>query len=895
MKTAYHAQTVQEVLAALRSSAQGLSSDEAKNRLEKFGQNVLPQAGKRSPLEILFHQIASLMTYVLLVAAGLSFVFQHNLDAAVILLVLCINISIGFLMEYRAERALQALGKLLVLKAKVRRDGRLHILPATQLVPGDIILLEDGDKVPADARLLQIRNFQTSEAALTGESFPAEKNAEPVGASTILAEQSSMVWMGTLVARGTAEAVVTATGVDTAMGDIARSLVEIPKTPGHFEKRMRRLTQIMALVSIVVAATTFLIGVFWRGFPVMEMLVFAVAALVSGIPEGLPVILAIVLAIGSHRMSKRNAIVRRLPAIETLGVVTVVVTDKTGTLTWNKMSVQGIALPERKPTVGGGAAFLQTLRAQSHEEKGFHRLLSIAAVCHSVKKTADHTGKDSLVGDPTEVALVEFAAALGLDQESDNIRFTKIDDLGFQQEQRWRACLVESKENPGKKYAFVIGATEAVLSASLHSMREGKSFSLGSEHKKMLLEEAHYLTGQAMRVVSFGFRPMPADEERLSIKDVKDLTFVGSVGMIDPPRPEVLDALRQAKQAGVRVIMATGDHPRTAVAIAKQIGLLDKDDPGSVVNGTELIGAGPEIFDKIAQNAVVCARFTPATKLQLAAALQRQGEIVAMTGDGVNDAPALKQADVGISMAIAGTEVARESSEVVLADDNFASIIHAIEEGRTQFRNARRTALFLVTTNIAESVTILATILIGWPLPLLATQILWLNLVTDSVTDIALAVEPTHEDVLKAPPRDPKEQILTPSMLPYLAITTSLMATLTLIVFFFFMETSIEKARTGAFVVMAWTQLFNVLNMRSLKASVFEIGLFSNKWVILALLLSVLLMFGVLFIPVIQRIFSFVTLSALEMFVLFAISSLALWVVEIYKIFCRITGFCKIG
>ncbi len=880
----FHQLSEEAALAQLDTTPRGLSSEEARRRLETYGTNELPANGHTGPLVILWRQIHSLMTLVLVVAAILSILFGEWLDAWVIVLIFLSDIVIGFFQEYRAERALAALSKLLVLKAKVYRDHKIHVVTAKELVPGDVIVLENGDKVPADARLLFAHNLKASEASLTGESFPTEKQTPALPEATGLADRRNMVWMGTLITSGSGEAVISGTGLQTAVGDIARELARIQTPPGHFEKRMHRLTQQMAAIAISVAALTFWVGVFWRGFAVEEMLIFATAALVAGIPEGLPMVLVLVLAIGSRRMSKHNAIVRQLSAIETLGAVTSIVTDKTGTLTQNKMAVRAVATPEAEPIFAeNNPRWFDWLEQSSHENSSYRHWLNIAAVGSSLLVSEDDKGVVTLLGDPTEVALAELAQHLGLGLTSANQRYLQLDDLGFMQEQRWRACLVTDRDEREQKEIMVSGAPEAVIGICQQYEVNGQIKALTPAVRASLLTQVQSLTDQAMRVVALAYRTAATQTTQLSQKEVRDLVYLGTVGIIDPPRPEVLTAIQQARQAGIRVIMATGDHPNTAIAIGRQIGLLTQESEGMVVNGADLEALDDAAFDQAVQKVVICARFTPRVKLRLAASLQRAGHIVAMTGDGVNDAPALKQADVGVSMAITGTEVAREASEIVLADDNFASIVSAIAEGRTQFRNVRRTTLFLVTTNIAESLAMLATIFLGWPLPLLPTQILWLNLVTDGVTDISLAVEPTHEDVLQAQPRDPHEQILTLSMLPFLIINAVIMVSLTVGAFWLFWSTDLVKARTVAFAILSWTQLFNVFNVRSLKKSLFQVGLFSNLAAVGAFLFSALLLVAVLMVPVLRNIFSFVQLSTGEMLLILVISSSVFWAIELYK------------
>ena len=869
---AYHALSATQVLDQLKSDPKsGLSQSEVEARWQQFGKNVLPDSEKETGWSILFRQFQNWMFWILVAAAVLSALFQEWLDSIVIVIVLSVNVLIGFFEEYRAERALRALRDMLQPKAKVLRSGNVLMVLASDLVPGDIILIQEGDKVPADARLLQIDGLQVSEAVLTGESFPVDKSLQEVQENAPLADRLSLIFMGTLVVRGSGSAVVVQTGSQTIFGTIATQLATLSSRESHFEKQMKRLSAQMAALGISLTALTFIAGYFWRHFPLHEILSFAIAALVSVIPEDLPVIVAIVLAVGARRMAKKKAIVRQLAAVETLGAVSTIVSDKTGTITLNMMRANSLVLPD-------GSAF--SLTEKSDEEKilaqlpkntYLQRILASARVNHSLQLSRQSDGRTEYLGDPTERAIVEYAEKMP--SQAFPV-WQKVFDLGFIQERRWRASLVVS--DSGERFLVAFGAPEMILEVSALSQ---------ASEKEKIEHQTRALTSQAMRVVALAIKKVDAQVKTLTEKDVAGLEFLGLIGINDPPRPEIIEALKKSREAGIRVIMATGDHPHTATAIARQIGLLDASFPQqAVVTGAELENASDEAFAKAVQSVSVCARFTPTLKLRLAQVLQAQGQVVAMTGDGVNDAPALKQADVGIAMAISGTEVARESSDIVLADDNFASIIDAIEEGRTQFRNVRRASLFLITTNLAESATLFATLFLGWPLPLLPVQILWLNIVTDGIIDLPLSFEPSHEDVLKVPPVDPQETLLHRRLIPFLFITIGVMAVLTLSTFWIFLPVGLDKARTGAFVALSLTQLFNLFNMRSLKHSLFSLGLWSNPSSVVAFVLSFFLLIFVIYTPFLGNLFSFVPLSLVEFLIILACSTLVFWGVELYKL-----------
>ncbi len=683
------------------------------------------------------------------------------------------------------------------------------------------------------------------------------------------------------------------TGIKTAIGKVASSIENIKKVKGHFEKKTGVLAKQMGFIAIVCAFIVFLVGFFMRGFALSEIFIFTIASLVAGIPEGLPAVLVIVLAIGAHRMAKRNAIIRTLSATETLGVATVIATDKTGTLTQNTMNVEKILLPgvDEISVSGEGwrpsGDFSQKDNSITPlENPRLSKLLHIACICNNARIEKKEDEKYKIIGDPTEAALVVLAEKAGIKKDELLGKEKRIDDLPFNSDLKYRASLSVLVEESNKKEIYVIGAPEAVLSHSSFILGENGEKEITQESRQEILDGIQGLAKKAMRVLGLAYKRTPASTDDLSEDLVNDLVLVGIVGMIDPPRPQVKEAIAKAKKAGIRVIMKTGDHKDTAVAVAKEIGMIGEKTKNAypeVLTEQELLKLSEEEFEEIIKHVSVFARLTPGMKLRMVGVLQKQGHIVAMTGDGVNDAPALKKADIGVAMGIIGTDVARESSDIVLADDNFASIMSAIEQGRTVFTNTRQASAFLITTNVAESISIITTLLLGLPLPLLPSQLLWLNLVTDGVTDVALAAEPSHEDALEEPPRKAKENILSKEIIPFILIMAGIMVTLTLIIFNAYLPSGIEKARTGAFTVMAFTQLFNVLNMRSLKKSIFKIGLLSNKFIVASLIASVVLLAIVLYVPFFQGVFQFTSLGLLEILIIIFLSSSVLWAGELYK------------
>jgi Ca2+-transporting ATPase len=898
-----HSKTIDELFADFHSGFSGLKSTQIEELQTKFGSNTLKDNSKPVIWLILVRQLKSFLIYILLVAAGISALVGHMTDVYVILTVIVLNALIGFVQEYKAETAIKALKGLVVDKATVFRDGEMMKIEVAGMVPGDVVYLEEGDKIPADGRVIESRDLQTMEASVTGESTPRRKIIDALPEQTELGDRDNMVWMGTFVTTGRGKILVTDIGMNTVVGRIAKDLDEMEPQKSHFAQKTDKLAIQMAVVAIVIPVIVFLVGYFVYDIDLLEILLFAVASIVSGIPEGLPAILVIVLGIGAYRMSQKKALIRHLPVTESLAVTSMIITDKTGTITQNTMTVQEILVGSNQEFVVSGEGwepkgeFLQNDQiAIPLDKKDLSKLLHICALCNNAKLVIakdSQNKKDihSIIGDPTEGALVVLAQKAGLDRNNLSSEIEILDDMLFNSDLKFRATLIRDIVTK-EEFIYTVGAPEVILSRSHKYLlgEEQKNLSDGvvEDIKKWQEKSAN----NAHRVLAMGFAKVDEKLDGISPETVKNLVFVGAVGMMDPPRSETKEAITKARKAGISVIMDTGDYETTALSIARIVGLVDPKTHGKelkslVCSEKDLLAMTESEFNKAVNTVSIFARLSPHMKFRLAEHFQKAGHIVAMTGDGVNDAPALKRADVGISMGIMGTDVARASSDIVLMDDNFASIIDAIEQGRIIYRNIRQTSTYLITTTFAEGMTILITILFGWPLPLMATQLLMINLVTDTFTNIGLATEKGHGDILSEPPFKEDRDILSRDILPFLIMISVIMAVLGVATLMFYLDmqgADLATARTAVFVVIAFTQIFNVYNLRSPKRSLFDIGIFSNKYVNYGVgLSSSIALLAILWEPM-QRLFSFKTLPLAHLVVLIGLSSIVIFVSEIYKI-----------
>ncbi|GIW13615.1 MAG: ATPase [Tepidiforma sp.] len=873
---AWHALPVDEVAARLGTGPHGLTMAEGAVRLERFGPNEIElrsaSAAGTSPS---LRQFRSPVIYILLVAALVTLALREWVDAAVIAAVLALNAAIGFTQERRAERSVRALMNLVAPRARVIRDGREREIDGRELVPGDVVLIESGMRVPADLRLFHVNGLVIDQSLLTGESEGVPKSAEPVAKpDTPIADRSCMVYSGSIVLRGRARGFVVATGMATELGSIAGSMraQELPSTP--LQERMERLARAIGVIVAVGAIVSFILGVLVGESP-SQMFIVAVALSVAVVPEGLPVAFTIALALGVRRMAKRNAIVRHLPAVETLGSTTVIGSDKTGTLTENRMTVRECwtaAGPRPVPAPGDGPA------PQLSEPE---RLLFVTGV---MTNEADAFLTDSgyeTAGDPTEAALLLSAIAQGL--EPADLRAAPVfAEVPFESERQYSASC---REFEGRPTWFVKGAPERLLERSAAILTTAGEAPLDAE---AVLAAAHELAGRGYRVLAMAFRTLPARPDPDAHPG--ELVFLGLQAMMDPPRPGVREAISSCRQAGIRVIMITGDHPSTASAIAAEVGIAAAGTP--VLTGTEIDLLDDERLRERLRTTAVIARADPEHKLRAVQALRADGHVVAVTGDGVNDAPALRAADIGIAMGRSGTDVAREAADMVLADDNFVTIAAAIEEGRITFENVRKVTFFLVSTGAALLIAILASVAFQWPVPMVAAQLLWLNLVTNGLQDVALAFEPGEDDVLRYPPRRRTEGILSPLLWERTAVAGIVMCIGTLALFRWELDrgASVDAARTAALTTMVLFQAFHLGNVRVERRSAFARSPFRNPFLFYATVAALGLHIAALYLPATQYVLRVEPLPLEAWLRMVPVAVTVIVAVELHKLLVRRRG-----
>lgn len=889
---AWHGLTAQQALEAQHSNASGLSQGEAERRLQSHGANRLPPPQRRGPLLRLLYQFHNVLLYLMLVAAIITALLGHWVDTSVILAAVLINVIIGFIQEGKAENALDAIRNMLSPQAMVLRDGERHEIDAEYLVPGDIVLLVSGDKVPADLRLLSVKNLLVEEAALTGESVPVEKSVAHCQVDAALGDRRCMAYSGTLVSSGQATGVVVATGADTELGRIGAMLQQVQALSTPLLRQIEQFSRWLAVIILILAFATFVLGILWNGQDPGDMFMMVVALTAAAIPEGLPAIMTVILALGVQRMAGHNAIVRRLPAVETLGSVTVICSDKTGTLTRNEMTVQRVVSASRVLDVSGVG---YAPEGAFHQDGALHEpdaeLLEIARaaqLCNDARLHQNDAGHWRLHGDPTEGALLTLALKSGLDIQTLQAQLPRSDAIPFESEHRFMATL--HHDHTGHGLIYLKGAPERVLEmCTSQRSADGSNAPLDTDYWR---RQATDLAARGLRLLALASKAAPAEQRTLNFADVEDgLTLLALVGIIDPPRAEAIAAVAGCQRAGIRVKMITGDHAETARAIGAQLGI--------GVGLPAMTGAELELLDdrrlrEVLPGVEVFARASPEHKLRLVKAMQDSGQVVAMTGDGVNDAPALKRADVGVAMGLKGTEAAKEAAEVVLADDNFATIAGAVREGRAIYDNLKKFILFALPTNGGQALIVIFAILFQVLLPLTPAQVLWINMVTSSTLGLALAFEPSERGLMNRAPRAPNEPLLSGFFVWRVVMISVLIAGAGIALFLWELQlgNDLSSARTVAVNAVVMCEIFYLLNCRSLFGSVLSReALLGNRAVLVTIALCLVLQALFTYAPPLQNLFNSVGLSLeqwlrvlLAGLVLFSLAELEKWLVRRYRL-----------
>ena len=861
----------EEIIKELSSNViNGLSSADAKLILEKNGPNKLQGKKKKSTFQLFLSQINDAMIYILLVAAVISAIVGEISDAIIILIVIFVNAIIGVIQESKAEKALEALKSMSTPKALVKRDGSIIEIPSEEVVVGDIVIIDAGRYIPADLRLIESANLKIEESAFTGESVPAEKNSDIINEENDvpIGDQHNMAFMSTLATYGRGTGIVIATGMDTQIGKIAKMLDAEDENTTPLQKKLAQLGKTLGFAAVGISIVMFIVSMF-QGRDFLEMFMTSISLAVAAIPEGLPAIVAIVLALGVQRMIKENAIIRKLPSVETLGSVNIICSDKTGTLTINKMTV-------KKFYINGETKNLEEIDIKNDESK---LLVDGMILCN------DATSKDGVqTGDPTEVALIDVGNKINIFKEDLNKAHKRVNEIPFDSDRK----LMTTVNTYDKVFnVFTKGAIDSILKISNKILINGEIKDFTKEEKEKVLMASNLMSDDALRVLALGYKVI--DTEHVAIDDLeKDLIFVGLMGMIDPPREEVKGSIQVSKNAGIRTIMITGDHKNTAVAIAKELGIAN--DISEAMSGREIDTYSDEEFTKIVNNYRVFARVSPEHKVKIVKAFKSHGNIVSMTGDGVNDAPSLKAADIGVAMGITGTDVAKGAADMVLTDDNFTTIVSAVEEGRNIFNNIKKSILFLLSCNLGEVVALFVAILLNWAAPLLPIHILWVNLITDSFPALSLGVDPGDKGVMELPPRNPKESLFAGRMGKLLILNGILIGANTLFAFVlgeYLYSDSLRHAQTMAFVVLSVSQLFYSLAMRNETKSLFQVGVFKNKWLIGSVLLGILLQLAIITIPFTASVFKVYPLTLTDWGIVILISLIPFVINEIIKIFFR--------
>ncbi len=875
----WHTLTIESSFEQSQSQPGGLTSDEVQKRLAQFGPNELQASRRISPWEILLEQFKNVLILILLGATAISLFLGHGVESIVIAVIVLFAVGLGFVQEYRAERAIEALKQMAAPTAAVLRDGVEVKIPARDLVPGDVVILHTGDRVPADARLLEAINLQVEEAALTGESVPVEKHVKALESDDLaIGDRKNMVYAGTAVTYGRGRALIAATAMQTEFGKIAKMLQDVESGRTPLQQNLDKVGTALARAAFVVVAIIVALGLF-RGQPFIEMLIFGIALAVAVVPEALPAVVTISLAIGVQKMVKRNALIRRLPAVETLGSTSVICSDKTGTLTKDEMTVRRLYCADEMFSVSGAGyapegGFSLNGGTPSEPTDALRQMLIAGTLASDTKMIQLPSGGWDVKGDPTEGALVVAAAKDGMQKENLDAKYPRVHEIPFSSETK-RMTTVHNSE--GKLVAYAKGAPEVILDGCDFVLTAKGVAPLDQPRREKILGQAQTLAGEALRVLGIASKPdvTPETAER-------GMTFLGLAGMIDPPRPEAKAAIALCADAGIRPVMITGDHPVTAQAVARELGLFRNGS--RVVTGAELEEMSDEQLKSEVEEIGVYARVSPSHKLRVVTAWQSRGHIAAMTGDGVNDAPALKKADIGIAMGITGTDVTKEAAAMTLTDDNFASIVAAVEEGRGVFGNIKKYLMFLLSSNIGEITLMVAATLLGMPLPLTAVQILYVNLATDGLPALALAVDPADKDLMRRKPRNPRTGIFTRPVKYILGIAGLWSGFVNISLFAWALNSgrSLEEAMTMTFVSLVLIQFFKAYNHRSEHTTVFERP-WRNKWLNRAILWEFALLLLIVYLPFLHEPFNTYSLPLIDWVIVFAVAASITPVLEFVK------------
>lgn len=874
---AWHAEDIESVLKILGTNRRGIEEKEAKERLEHYGPNELKEERKTTPLELFIGQFKSVLVIILILSAIVSYYISFRkgepfTDTYVILFIVVMNAILGFVQEYRAEQAVEALKRMVSPQVLVLRDGREQSINSKELVPGDIILLEAGNRIPADARLVEVANLQIDEAALTGESTPVTKRLGVLSADISIGDRRNVVFMGTIVTGGRSVAVVTETGMRTEFGKIAGMVQAIDVEEPPLKQRMEKMGRQLGAISVILCIWVFLIGVFVHQFDLDTMFMTSISLAVSAIPEGLPAVLTITLALGVSRMAKQKAIIRKLASVETLGSTTVICSDKTGTLTRNEMTVKRITSGNRVIDITGvgysptGDFVVGDKTLKPLADKDLDLLLRIGYL-NNDSHLQQNSDSWVVFGDPTEGALTVLGAKAGLGEDLKE-RYPRVGEFTFESTRKMMSTIHSTPD--GGKVAYVKGAPEIILERCNNIYENGDERPLTDVDREQILTTTREMAADALRVLAMSFRELPSGHEDLEMDEVESsLTFVGLVGMIDPPRNEVPHAIQTCKKAGIKTVMVTGDHRLTAVAIAKQIGMLEDTSLTSVMTGTELEEMDDDDLDKVIEDIKVFARVSPEHKMRIAQSLKRNGHIVAMTGDGVNDAPALKAADIGVAMGIKGTDVTKEASDMVLEDDNFATIVRAVQGGRHIYDNVTKYLRLMLAANFDEFIEITIVTLLGLPLPFLPIHILWINLVTDGLPALALSIDPADPDLMKYPPRDPKEGLLK-RFWRFITFAALVDFVSDFVPFLWTYATtgSEVQARTVAFTSIVFFEFFLAYQCRSETHHIFALGWkgwTENKMLFVSIIISLAMQLAILYIPALNTMFKVAPLTPFQL------------------------------